>query len=62
MIFTFFTPESQDITIAYYREVDTNNSQAYIKVAKSTMIAGVSCIKGKCKIMQLLRIQEQNLC
>ena len=34
MTFTFVTQESQDITIAYYREVESKSSHAFIKVAK----------------------------
>ena len=37
MTSTFVTPESQDITIAYYREVNSKSSHAFIKVAKRRM-------------------------
>ena len=37
MTFTFVTPESKEITIAYYREVDTKSSHAFIKVAETTV-------------------------
>ena len=48
MTFTFVTPESQNITIAYYREVETDNSLAYIEVAEGTAIDDrVSWIKQK---------------
>ena len=48
MTSTFVNPESQAITIAYYREVNSKSSHAFIKVAKNAIIqVGVTWLKGK---------------
>ena len=60
MTFTFVTPESQDITIVYYREVDNDNSQAYIEVAECTTIDdGVSWIKQKVSNYATMNTEEE---
>ena len=48
MIFTFVRPENKEVIIAEYMEVDTRNSHAFIKAAKSTLAPeSMSWVKEK---------------